>query len=175
MKSTTKGADMTTETPMRYEIGSREDKIDSLAKTMRRHADVVNVLADEIEEWGWNPTARRALGLMEQGEQISRDARRIFDSMVAVGVGRSTQASYRNEACSVGAGGGLNDRGAIGYGLLHALGEVEKIEDGTYNRVEWRQSKAAVKASGMRCHASNCRVIAGMLDDLAAGKIWGIR
>lgn len=158
-----------------YEIGSREDKISYTAQNMRRHADAVDALADLVEDWGWNPKARTALGLIEQGERIARDAQRFGRVMKdEIGVGSSTMASYRNEACSVGAGGGLNDRGALAYGLMYALGDMERIADGTYNRTQWRQSKTAVKASGMRCHASNVRVIAGMLDKLASGEIWGI-
>jgi hypothetical protein len=92
-------------------------------------------------------------------------------------IGRNTKAVYRNDAAiGLGASNGAapRGRGTVAYALTYALGEVEKIEDGTYNRVAWRQSKTAVKASGMRVHASGCRVVARMLDDLAAGKIWGI-
>lgn len=35
--------------------------------------------------------------------------------------------------------------------------------------------RTAVKASSMRVHASSCRVIAQMIDQLAAGQINGIR
>lgn len=158
-----------------YTIGSREWEIANLSRSLRRHADQVDVMADQINEWGWNPTARGALGFIERGVQMARDAQRFYDTMKSLGVGDNTRASYRNEACRIGAGGGLNDRGTVGYGLMYALGEVEKVEDGTYNRVELRQSRTAVQASGMRCHASNCRVIAQLLDRLAAGEIWGIR
>jgi len=130
--------------------------------------------------------------LMEQEAELRDLANALGDRYGQV-AGRHSRASYWNEA---GIGLGCNRSP-----MLRAGGEFYRPR---LSRVEhaWRMARGEtqyaadliarqpdngrdgcrsqarhglmVTASSLRVHASNCRVHAGMLDDLAAGKVWSI-
>jgi hypothetical protein len=160
----------TTTTPRDFTIGSREWKAASLAGEMRRHADAVDAFADAVEAWGESDrTARGALRLIEKGNALQANATRFGQSDF---LGQSTAASFLNDASqAVGATNGVapRGRGDVAYALMYALSQTEKYGEGT------ALANTGTKAASLRVHGASCRVIAGMLDSLAAGEIRTIR
>lgn len=131
---------------------------ESTARAMRYDADLADALANDVEEWGnaGNRSPRAALGLIERGEQIADSGKRHLDRAV---IGRNTRVSLRNDL-----GIALLDRGAMGYGLMHALAMEEQYGKGT------PVGKTAVKASNLRVYASLLRMVAQMCDKVVAGE-----
>lgn len=137
------------------------------ADNLDRHADAVDQLAEQVREWGntHHPTAKGALGLIERGSMLQRDAEQLYASPL---MGRNTKASYRNEASGALGAGGIGNRGTVGYALMHVLYSIETY--GPREDLELHQSRTAVKASNMRVHAASCRVISQIARDVASGK-----
>jgi hypothetical protein len=135
-----------------------------LARNLRRHADNVDALADLVEDWGDNPSAHGALGLIEQGDLLRFEGWRLHDNDL---IGRNTKVIFANDLSIALGGRHVNSqRGSIGYALMHSLYEVDqygKPLNGTRS-----------KAASIRVHASSARVVAQMAENVANGEYWNI-
>lgn len=142
-----------------------------LSCDLLRHAEKVDELADRVENWDLNP--RTALGMIEMGHELAAAATRFYLNEL---IGPNTKASFRNESGSVGGTNGFTPagRGSVEYGLMYALGEAHKYETGEYQARNGERlmptSTLRCQAQHMRCHASSCRVIAQIANDVREGR-----
>ncbi len=124
-----------------------------LASDFRYQADQADKFADDLEAWGLTRVAERALGLVKRAGSLKDAGARMMDHKL---IGPNTRSHFRNEFSI-----GLGD---VPYAMFYAMYQADKYAQAT------TLAQMSVPASSIRVYAAECRVIAGMCDQVLSGK-----
>ena len=161
---------MTTFRPFRSEKVRERAKY--LAHDMQYNADGLDKLADDVDEWGLKCDPRAALGLIERAQRFVGSGNRWEQDRELIGERTSCSILWNDGGIALGIGK-PESRGDMGYALMYAVSEFAKYGERGADSIQ--PSYTAVKASSIRVYASGLRVLAGMLEDVATGKLGWIR